>query len=221
VSAPEWTADAERMVRTQIEARRVRDPRTLFAIASVPRHLFLPPAVRHLAWDDGAVPIGSGQTISQPFIVARMTEALHLRPGERVLEIGTGSGYQTAVLAEAVGPRGAVCTVERHPELAADAEHLLRELGYDHIRFRIGDGTLGWPELAPFDAVIVTAGGPVVPDDLRDQLHPEHGRMVIPVGTRMQQELLRVTRHGDRWTRESLGPVAFVPLIGEQGWEGG
>jgi protein-L-isoaspartate(D-aspartate) O-methyltransferase len=220
VNQPDWKAAAEEMVRTQIEARGVRDTRTLFALSSVPRHLFLPPERRHLAYADGAVPIGSGQTISQPFIVAQMTEALHLHPGERVLEIGTGSGYQTAVLAEAVGPQGRVYTVERHADLSRQAERLLGDLGYHNIHFRVGDGTLGWPESAPFDAIIVTAGGPVVPEDLRDQLHPDQGRMVIPVGTLMQQELLRIVRDPDGWTRVSLGPVAFVPLIGEQGWRG-
>jgi protein-L-isoaspartate(D-aspartate) O-methyltransferase len=218
MNLPDWRAAAEHMVRTQIEARGIRDPATLAALASVPRHRFIPPERRDFAYADGAVPIGAGQTISQPFIVAQMTEALALRPGERVLEIGTGSGYQTAVLAEAVGPGGEIFTVERHPELSRQAQALLAELGYNTIRFRVGDGTLGWPEAEPFDAIIVTAGGPVVPQELRDQLHPTYGRLVIPVGTRVQQELLRFHRRGGEWIRESLGPVAFVPLIGEQGW---
>jgi len=215
-----WRDAATVMVENQIEARGVRDPVTLRALRSVPRHLFIPPERRERAYDDGAVPIGAGQTISQPYIVATMTEALELLGGERVLEIGTGSGYQTAVLAEAVGAEGEVFTIERHAELSHAAEDLLREIGYANIRFRVGDGTVGWSEAGPFDAVIVTAGGPVVPQDLTEQLHPEHGRLVIPVGTRSQQELLRFRRRGDERIRESLGAVAFVPLIGEQGWDG-
>jgi protein-L-isoaspartate(D-aspartate) O-methyltransferase len=218
MTQPDWRLAADQMVRSQIEARGVRDPQTLAAMASVPRHRFIPPERRHLAYEDGAVPIGSGQTISQPFIVAQMTEALQLRPGDCVLEIGTGSGYQTAVLAEAVGPDGEVFTIERHPELSRQAEELLRDLGYPDIHFRVGDGTLGWPEAAPFDAIIVTAGGPTVPQDLSDQLDPVNGRLVIPVGSRTQQELLRFAYRNGQWIRESLGPVAFVPLIGEQGW---
>jgi protein-L-isoaspartate(D-aspartate) O-methyltransferase len=216
--AADWRAEARQMVRQQIEARGIRDPMTLEAMAAVPRHRFLPPAQRYLAYADGAVPISAGQTISQPFIVAQMTAALGLNRGARVLEIGTGSGYQTAVLAEAVGREGEVYTIERHPELAHQAFDLLRQLGYTNIHFRIGDGTLGWPEAAPFDRIIVTAGGPAVPPDLRQQLEPCGGRLVIPVGSRLEQELLRFVREGDAWRRESLGPVAFVPLIGEQGW---
>jgi protein-L-isoaspartate(D-aspartate) O-methyltransferase len=214
----DWRASAEEMVRTQIGRRGVDDALVLEAMASIPRHRFIPTERRHLAYEDGAVPIGSGQTISQPFIVAQMTAALRLRRGERVLEIGTGSGYQTAVLAEAVGPDGDVFTVERHPALSGQAQSLLADLGYTNIHFRIGDGTLGWPEAAPFDAIMVTAGGPVVPRVLRDQLDSFHGRLVIPVGSRSRQELLRFVRRGDEWHEESLGPVAFVPLIGEQGW---
>lgn len=215
---PDWRNAAAEMVRRQIEARGVRDGRTLAAMAAVPRHRFVPPKRWHLAYADGALPIGAGQTISQPFIVAQMTAALGLRGGERVLEIGTGSGYQTAVLSEAVGPGGEVFTIERHPELCHRARGILHDLGYRNIRFRVGDGTLGWPAEAPFDAIIVTAGGPVVPDALCAQLHPEHGRLVIPVGSRRRQELLRFARVWGEWRRESLGPVAFVPLIGREGW---
>jgi protein-L-isoaspartate(D-aspartate) O-methyltransferase len=213
-----WQSAAEQMVREQIEARGIHDGATLRSVAAVPRHRFIPAERQHLAYADGAVPIGSGQTISQPFIVAQMTAALRLLPGERVLEIGTGSGYQTAVLAEAVGPAGEVYTVERHAELSHGAERLLAELGYPNIRFAVGDGTLGWPEAAPFDAVMVTAGGPTVPPALLGQIEPRHGRLVIPVGDRAQQELLRFERRDGQWEPESLGPVAFVPLIGEQGW---
>lgn len=213
-----WSSQRHAMVRTQIESRGVRDPNTLAALAAVPRHCFVPEPQRHLAYEDGALPIGAGQTISQPFIVALMTEALGLSPGDRVLEIGTGSGYQTAVLAEVVGPQGEVHTIERHAELLDEARDLLNRLGYHGIHYHIGDGTLGWPERAPFDAIIVTAGGPSVPAELRHQLHPDGGRLVIPVGPQDEQELLRYTRHGAQWERDSLGIVRFVPLIGEQGW---
>jgi protein-L-isoaspartate(D-aspartate) O-methyltransferase len=215
-----WLSQRHEMVRTQIEARGVRDPSTLAALAAVPRHYFVPEPQRHMAYEDGALPIGSGQTISQPFIVALMTEALGLSRGGRVLEIGTGSGYQTAVLAEIVGPTGQVHTIERHPELLDEARDLLDRLGYRSIYYHVGDGTLGWPEHAPFDAIIVTAGGPSVPTELRHQLQPDGGRLVIPVGPQQEQELLRFTRHGSQWERESLGIVRFVPLIGEQGWQG-
>lgn len=218
MNGKDWQQEREAMVREQIERRGVRDPRTLAAMAAVPRHCFVPPEVAHLAYADGAFPIGIGQTISQPYMVALMTEALRLESGSRVLEIGTGSGYQTAVLAEAVGPQGEVYTIERHPELSYYARDTLEDIGYRNIRFLIGDGTLGWPEHAPYDGVIVTAGAPVVPDDLREQLHPDGGRLVIPVGGKREQELLCYTRRGTSWERESLGSVCFVPLIGEQGW---
>ena len=207
-----------RMIERQVRARGVRDSRTLAALREVPRHLFLPPDGRHLAYRDLASPIGEGQTISQPYMVALMTEALQVRPGDRVLEIGTGSGYQTAVLAEIVGPRGEICTVERHPRLSLHARDLLEELGYHNVRFRIGDGTRGWPEQAPFDRIIVTAAGPRVPPALRAQLREDGGRLVIPVGARREQELWAFTRWGTELVRESLGVVQFVPLVGEQGW---
>ena len=208
------------MIERQIRARGVRDPRTLAALQCIPRHIFLPSEHRHLAYRDLASPIGEGQTISQPYMVALMTEALQPRPGERVLEIGTGSGYQTAVLAEIVGRGGEVCTVERHPRLSFPARNLLDELGYDNVRFRIGDGTRGWPEQAPFDRIMVTAAGPRVPPPLRSQLREDGGRLVIPIGARREQELLAFTRWGTELVRESLGVVQFVPLVGEQGWAG-
>lgn len=206
------------MVQTQIRRRGVGDPYTLAALETVPRHCFVPPGRRHLAHEDGALPIGCDQTISQPYIVALMTEALAARPGDRVLEVGTGSGYQTAVLAEVVGAEGEVYTIERHAELAEQAQHILREIGYRNVHVRVADGTLGWPEQAPFRGIMVTAGGPAVPDGLRAQLDPDGGRLVIPIGPPEEQELVRFTRHGIEWKRSSLGIVRFVPLVGEEGW---
>jgi protein-L-isoaspartate(D-aspartate) O-methyltransferase len=218
MSETDWRAEAEMMVRDQIVARGITDESTIAAMRRIPRHRFIPPARRHLAFADGAVPIASGQTISQPFIVAQMTAALTPRPGERILEIGTGSGYQTAVLAETVAPEGIVFTVERHPELSAQARRLLDDLGYRNVRFHVGDGTLGWPEHAPYDAVMVTAAGPAVPPNLLEQLDRTTGRMVIPVGDRDHQELLRFRWCDGDWIHESFGAVTFVPLIGEAGW---
>jgi protein-L-isoaspartate(D-aspartate) O-methyltransferase len=148
-----------------------------------------------------------------------MTQALALAAGDRVLEIGTGSGYQTAVLAEAVGAGGEVYTIERHAQLSERAQAVLDELGYHTVRYRVGDGTLGWPEAAPFDGIIVTAAGPFLPQDLKDQLDRAGGVLVIPMGSRHQQELFRFWWHDEEWREESLGYVSFVPLIGEQGWQ--
>lgn len=192
----------------------VTDYRVLDAIAEVPRSEFVPQAHRGAAYDDVALPIGHDQTISQPLVVALMTQALELRPTDRVLEVGTGSGYQAAVLRQLADH---VDTVERIPALAEEAAALLDELGVDHVSVHTGDGTLGWPEGAPYDAVVVTAGGPAVPPPLLDQL-ADGGRLVAPVGPRHAQELVRVRRLGDRTVSEVLGPVAFVPLLGEAGW---
>jgi protein-L-isoaspartate(D-aspartate) O-methyltransferase len=166
------------------------------------------------AYEDRPLPIGSDQTISQPYIVALSTEALGLDPTHRVLEVGTGSGYQTAILAELAGE---VFTVERLPELSASAQDRLAALGYRNVRFRVGDGTRGWPEEGPFDAILVTAGAPRVPGGLLSQLAP-HGRLVIPVGGRFSQELILVRRDGEQWVQRRLCPCTFVPLIGEEGW---
>lgn len=214
-----WEEAARRMVDVQIERRGVRDPLTLSAMARVPRHRFVPRQSWPLAYSDGALPIADGQTISQPFIVAQMTEALGLQPGHRVLEIGTGSGYQTAVLAEAVGAEGDVYTVERHAGLSEQAQRVLGELGYANVHFRVGDGTLGWLEAAPFDGIIVTAAGPFLPSELQRQLDPVSGTLVIPMGSRSEQELFRFRWRNGEWTEEHLGTVAFVPLIGKEGWE--
>ncbi len=200
---------------TTLRRQGIRDERVLGAIARVPRESFVPHPWQAQAWDNVALPISSGQTISQPYIVALMTAALLLRGGERVLEIGTGSGYQAAMLAE-LGCH--VITIERHPDLAIAAARLLRRLGYTSVQIITGDGTTGWPAGAPYDRIIVTAGAPRVPKPLLEQLHPHGGRMVIPVGEASDQILLVLERHGDRVIEQPLGPVRFVPLVGQAGW---
>ncbi len=197
------------MVRTQVERRGISDPATLRAMGAVPRHLFVPASLAGEAYVDGPLPIGYGQTISQPYIVAAMTEALRPEPGMKVLEIGTGSGYQAAVLAE-TGAR--VYTVEIVPELAAAAAARLVRLGYPTILVKEGDGYFGWPEHAPFDAIVVTAAAPFIPPPLLDQLKPG-GRMVIPVGSPFLVQTLMLVEKSDEGTRSrSLMPVRFVPF---------
>jgi protein-L-isoaspartate(D-aspartate) O-methyltransferase len=208
-------AARDRMVDLQIRRRGIRDETVLAAMRDVPREAFVEPAMEEFAYDDGPLPIGQGQTISQPYIVARMIEAAGLRPGQRVLEIGAGSGYAAAVMSRIVER---VYTIERHASLGAAARRRLRQLGYGNIELRVGDGTLGWPEAEPFDAILVAAGAPDVPVMLKRQL-TIGGRMIVPVGAEGQQSLLKVTRMGEAgFKREDLGDVAFVPLIGEQGW---
>jgi protein-L-isoaspartate(D-aspartate) O-methyltransferase len=202
------------MVDTQLVARGVRDPEVLRALGRVPRHLFVEEALRDRAYGDGALPIGYDQTISQPFMVATMTEALQLQGGEKLLEIGTGSGYQTSVLAE-IAER--VFSVERIAPLHRRARALLDQLGYHNVVLRHGDGTLGWSDHAPYDAIVVTAGAPHLPRALRDQL-AIGGRLVIPVGERHRQDLLRITRCEGEDKRELLGACVFVDLIGDDGW---
>lgn len=205
------------MVETQLVKRGIRDARVLDAMRKVPRHLFVGMTYERLAYEDMPLPIGEGQTISQPYMVALMTEALQLNGGERVLEIGTGSGYAAAVLAEIAA---GVYTIERIEPLADQARQTLEDLGYTNIRVICADGTLGWPAAAPYEGIVVTAGGPHVPSSLTEQLRVG-GRLVIPVEHRGGfQELIRVTRHSeDHYQRDSLGHVRFVPLIGEQGWD--
>ncbi|MFO7944777.1 MAG: protein-L-isoaspartate(D-aspartate) O-methyltransferase [Anaerolineales bacterium] len=203
----------ERMVERQIARRGIDSPRVLEAFRSVPRHLFVPPNKREFAYSDGPLPIGKGQTISQPYIVAYMTEALELQGEERVLEIGTGSGYQAAILGELAAE---VYTVERHQDLAKIASQRLQDMGYENIHVIQGDGTEGLPEHAPFQGVIVTAAAPEVPRPLLDQLD-EGGRLIMPVGSRGGQVLKLYQRREDDFSVKALSPVAFVPLIGEHG----
>jgi len=206
-----------RMVAEQLERRGIRDPRVLRAVAKVPRHMFVEEALVGRAYGDHPLPIGEGQTISQPYMVALMSEALELAGHERVLEIGTGSGYQTAILAELCGK---VFTVERLKSLSDRAMRRLDELGYYNVLARVGDGSMGWREEAPFDAVMVTAAAPDVPAALLDQLMVK-GRLVIPVGDAQTQVLRKCVREDNdlRWT--DLGGCVFVKLIGQQGWPNG
>ncbi|HJX61287.1 MAG TPA: protein-L-isoaspartate(D-aspartate) O-methyltransferase [Dehalococcoidia bacterium] len=192
----------------------VRDPRVLAAVASVPRERFLPEELHRYAYDNRPLPIGHGQTISQPLIVAMMTETLRLTGQEKVLEVGTGSGYQAAILAELTAE---VVTVERIAELAEGAAALLSELGYDNVRVHVAGEALGWPDAAPYEGIIVSAGAPQVPRSLLDQLAPG-GRLVIPVGARDVQELLVVANAGHGLTSRRLGPCRFVPLVGSGAW---
>jgi protein-L-isoaspartate(D-aspartate) O-methyltransferase len=209
-------AERGRMVERQLRARGIVDERVLIAMLAVPREAFLDPAQRGLAYADEAIPIPAGQTISQPYIVARMTELLGVGPGDRVLEVGTGSGYQAAVLA-AMGCQ--VTTIERHADLAGAARDRLDQLGFgDLVEVRLGDGSLGAPDEAPWRGILVTAAAPTIPDALREQLDPAGGRLVLPVGPRDHQDLIVVIRSGDEWIERNDGPVAFVPLIGEAGW---
>jgi protein-L-isoaspartate(D-aspartate) O-methyltransferase len=204
------------MVERQLRGRDVRDERVLAAMGRLPRELFVPERLRDRAYDDAALPIGHGQTISQPYMVARICEALSLHGTERVLDVGTGSGYQAAVLAELAGE---VVTIERHPELAASARAALEAAGYERVEVRVGDGTLGVPERAPFDAIAVAAAVPDLPPTLYDQL-AERGRIVLPVGTRRVQELSLVVRSPEGPAVIRSVPCRFVPLVGEEGFDG-
>jgi protein-L-isoaspartate(D-aspartate) O-methyltransferase len=203
-----------RMVDEQLAARGIRDVRVLEAMRRVPRHLFVPRDQQPFAYTDHALPIAGNQTISQPFMVATMTEALGVEPTALVLEVGTGSGYQAAVLSLLARE---VVSIERRPELAAAAAATLTSLGYPNVKVILGDGTLGAPELAPFDGILVTAGAPRVPAALLNQLR-DHARVVIPVGPPAQQEVVVVTRHGDRFEETRREGCVFVPLIGAAGW---
>jgi len=196
------------MVETQLRARDIRDSRVLEAMRIVARHLFIPEDMRRHAYNDEPLPIGEGQTISQPYIVAYMTQILELQPHHNVLEIGTGSGYQTAVLAEMVE---SVCSVEILPGLTKRAGKVLADLEYGNIRFRTGDGAMGWDEFAPYDGIMVTAAPETIPETLQEQLR-EGGRMILPVGATFQ-DLVLVTRGRRKFNRKTLIPVRFVPLI--------
>ena len=199
-----------RMVKEQVEARGVKDPLVLSAMRTVPRHDFVPPAALAEAYGDHPVPIGHGQTVSQPYIVAFMTETLGLKGGEKVLEVGTGSGYQAAVLARMAGE---VYSIEIVAPLAEEARERMARLGYRNVFVRGGDGYKGWPEAAPFDAIIVTAAAPKIPEPLKAQLK-DGGRLVIPVGDE-NQELVVLTRRGEAFEERRVLPVRFVPMTGE------
>lgn len=209
----------QQMVERQLRGRGVRDMAVLAAMGEVPREAFVPASFADAAYEDSPLPIAAGQTISQPLVVALMVEALELRPTDRTLEVGSGSGYAAAVMSR-ICQR--VFGIERHPELTEASRRALDELGYDNVEVIEGDGTLGLPERAPFEAILVSAGGPAIPAALRDQLSIG-GRMVIPVGDSTNiQRLVRATRVSDNdWREDDLGSVAFVPLVGEQGWDGG
>lgn len=210
----EFASQRSAMVAEQIEPRGLHNPRLLAALRSVPRHHFIPEKYRELAYDDGPLPIGSNQTISQPYIVALMTDLLELNGSETVLEIGTGSGYQAGVLSRLAG---FVHTIERHAELAGRAASVLAELGYTNVTVHTGDGSLGWPEAAPYPAILVTAAAPAPPPPLLAQL-TEGGRLVLPAGSRFGQNLQVWQRRGEQFERRSVVPVSFVPLRGEYGW---
>ncbi len=205
----------ERMVKNQLLSRDIEDPAVVEAMRSVPRHRFVDPDYISSAYNDGPLPIGHGQTISQPYIVALMTQLLELNGSEIVLEVGTGSGYQAAVLGSIARQ---VHSIERHEHLARRAVQLLKELDFNNIEIHVGDGSLGLPDLAPFGAIMVTAAAPKTPQVLLDQL-ADGGRLVIPVGGRWGQYLERWRREGDQFKAQNIVPVAFVPLIGQEGWD--
>jgi len=206
------------MVARQLRSRGIADERVLRAMGTVPRELFVSDGQRSTAYADEALPIPAGQTISQPYMVARMTELVAPRAGSRILEVGTGSGYQTAILA-ILG--AAIVSIERQPELAVTARERLARLGLGGaVDVRVGDGSVGDPAGAPWDGIVVTAAAPSIPKALREQLSPDGGRMVIPVGDRSRQELMLVVRHGDEWRDRNEGPCVFVPLVGEGGFRG-
>jgi protein-L-isoaspartate(D-aspartate) O-methyltransferase len=203
-----------RMVLEQLQSRDIRDPRTLVAMSEVPRHCFVDDALQGRAYGDHPLPIGAGQTISQPYIVAYMTQALRLTGKEKVLEIGTGSGYQAAVLSRMCSQ---VFTVERINSLLAGARRVFDKLRYFNIRSKLDDGTLGWPEFAPYDAIIVTAGGPGIPEPLIEQL-ADPGRLIIPVGDQHEQVLQLLEKKEGEVEISLLAGVRFVDLVGEHGW---
>ena len=213
--AQNFKRNRQRMVADQIMARGIADERVLAAMSAVPRHFFVDEAMAAEAYEDHPLPIGLGQTISQPYVVALMSQLLEAAPGMKVLEIGTGSGYQAAVLSE-MGLD--VYSVERMRDLHLRTSALLRKLRYFHIACRLGDGTLGWPEEAPFARILVTAGGPFIPEPLLEQL-ADPGILLMPVGARAsEQQLVRVYKQDGKINRENLGAVSFVDLVGNHGW---
>lgn len=209
-----WTGARTRMVSEQLERRGIREPRVLDAMRRVPRHLFVPREQRASAYDDRALPIGEGQTISQPYMVAVMTAALAVPPGGHVLEIGTGSGYQAAVLALLARD---VISIERRADLAETARRRLASLACDNVRVIVADGSNGYPEESPYDGIIVTAGAPQVPRSLQAQL-ADGGRLVVPVGSSVHQDIVIVERRGETFRQTRGDGCVFVPLIGQEGW---
>ncbi|GAB4279942.1 MAG: hypothetical protein Kow0080_32480 [Candidatus Promineifilaceae bacterium] len=216
-SQPDFNFLRQQMVKVQLEERGIYDQAVLKAMGTIPRERFVLPAYRDQAYRDGPLPLPANQTISQPYVVAMMLQLLELKPENKVLEVGTGSGYAAAVLGKIVA---AVHTIERHPELVTYARERLKQLGITNVIVYEGDGTLGLPEEAPFDGIVVAAGGPEVPPALLAQL-TVNGRLVMPVGREQRrQRMIKVTKLANgRFRRQNLGPVAFVPLIGKQGWE--
>jgi protein-L-isoaspartate(D-aspartate) O-methyltransferase len=211
----DFSRERMEMVERQLVPRSITDPFVLKSMQQVPRHLFVPQSMVPYAYEDSPLQIGSGQTISQPYIVAKMAQEARLNSRSKVLEIGTGSGYGAAVLSMICRE---VFSIERIPKLAEEASLRLRGLGYNNVQIKQDDGTMGWPEEGPFDAIIVTAAGPRFPQALVDQL-TIGGSLIVPVGDRLGQELMRLTKESDdSYREESLGPVRFVPLIGKQGW---
>ena len=212
---PDYRLAREKMVKAQLISRGIQDPRVLEVMRTIPRDRFIEEALVGEAYNDHPLPIGNKQTISQPYIVALMTEALALKGTEKVLEIGTGSGYQTAVLAALADK---VYTVERIRTLMIKARNILADIGFRNILFKAFDGTLGWKEFAPYDAIIVTAGSPKVPQPLLDQLQ-DGGRLIIPTGNKVSQDLIKITKTKGRFVQEDLGGCRFVNLVGVHGWQ--
>ena len=212
----EFQIPRERMIQRLREHYKIQDDKVLEVMRAVPRHFFVPSALKSQAYKDNALPIAANQTISQPFIVARMTELLELNNQSKVLEIGAGSGYQTAILAKLADK---IFAIERVPQLAAEAQERFQKMNIHNVTLRCGDGTLGWEVYAPFDGILVAAGSPVMPQPLLNQLKIG-GRLVIPIGPdQKSQKLIRVTRTDKGFQTEDFGPCAFVPLIGEHGWK--
>lgn len=214
MTTTEFERARNNMIASQLEARGIHHERVIEAMRAVPRHCFVPPEVMPEAYEDHPLPIGSGQTISQPYMVALMTELADIQPADTVLEIGTGSGYQTAILA-ILGRK--IISIERQELLADHARDRLHMLGYTNVTVISGDGTLGWPKNAPYDVIMVTAASPTLPAPLMTQLKPG-GRLICPVGSRQLQHLVKVVRIGDEFIEERSIPCIFVPLIGEEGW---
>lgn len=210
----DYAQQREEMLDKQLRRRGIADVGVLAAMQKVPRHEFVPPELRGQAYEDIPLPIGSGQTISQPYIVAAMTAALRVQPGDRVLEIGTGCGYQAAVLSVLARE---VFSIERRPELASSASQRLEQLGFSNVHVHCGDGSVGLPELAPFDDILVAAAAPAVPKPLLEQL-AQGGRMIIPIGDADSQDLQLIERHGETFPSRLLEGCRFVPLVGHHGW---